>query len=423
MDYSCCSYESFFPCKTLQPNDVICWNNSDETYNILIMNDCVSNDIQWVCNEADTSECVGSPTDTTHWNKWCIKLQDLKNIPPYYPIDLTYKVLHSTTIENVNRRLSEGIKKYDLAVEWSPKNPSLLYCSTNDFISFEINLWKKSYKEPRRQEMKTSRETLVDIIVEIRRHDGDCVKFHHLRNALYTGIFHGNFVNLTNTSGNYRIHGVPSTNSIGPQSMRPLAFDTLMDIMNSVAMAFELIFSENSLDVTMGFQMLLFLTDPTSMSSNVYAGHVCDFILLGSDVFGNTVGAVPKVIHNYIMIEQKSIGHHYALQILANVFENNSFKYEIPQESLNTIESWNSVIPSLVRDLKNVDSNPHVAYNALKCFRKWYLFAGNTIVDPVATERVRECLESIRNYGCQQYSSLEIEAKKLIFLLDNSSKL
>ena len=107
--------------------------------------------------------------------------------------------------------------------------------------------------------------------------------------------------------------------------LRPLALDNLMDVLNSVALSYELIFNGNTVDTLTGLKMLIFLTDATSIH-RVYAAHVSDFILLGHDAFGNNVPAVRDVIYNYVVNERNCIEHHYALQILANSFQNSSLQ-------------------------------------------------------------------------------------------------
>lgn len=418
-------YDSFSTCKHSLQSQKRNWNKSKikvNHYNILVMNEYFANHIRQNC-DTNVDESDNIQHSVENCKKWSITLQELKVIPPYYPIDLTHKVIHSTTIELVHRRLTQCIKTYDIAIKWSSREPSLLYCSTNCLLFFEINLWKKADRDvspPNEHDLETSSES-IDMIIEIRRHDGDCVRFHHLRNILYGAICHEEFLNLKEVcGGDRRIHSINNSdgNCSVPRFMQPLNFDTLIDVMNSVAMAFEMVFSEISLDTTMGLQMLVFLTDSTSIHK-VYAGHVCDFILLGLDVFGNAVVAVPEVIHNYAVSDRQCIEHHYALQILANVFENNSYKLEIPQNYLQAFESWNSVIPSLIKDMKNVVNNPHVAYNAMRCLRNWYLFGGGTVADPTYIREILEYIESIETYGKQYYISLEKESNKLKLLLEN----
>ncbi len=395
----------------------------DNKYNIHTMNEPISNPFRHTCDEVVSSESDTVQRSIEDSNKWSITSQNLKVIPPYYPLDLTHKVVASTTIETVNQRISQCVKLYDLAIKWCARDPSILYCSTNGLLSFEINLWKKIDFESNQEEAKTS-SIIIDMIVEIRRHDGDCVRFHHLRNVLYGAICRGEFLDLNEVYDDRgRIRPINKSpikkNKNAPRFLRPLTFDTLMDVMNSVAMAFEMIFNQTSFDTTMGLQMLVFLTDSSSIQ-RVYAGHVCDFILTGFDVFGNDVAAAPDVIHNFITTEKESIEHHYALKILANVFENNSYSEEIPQSILEQIESWNSVLPSLIIDIKNVVKNPHVAYNGLKCLRQWYLFAGS-IADTSYVDEILESLDAIQTYGNQWYISIEKEASTLRLLLVNNS--
>lgn len=387
-----------------------------ETMSEYLASSCASS-----CQDQTTIEefaSVPSNINTGETRKKYFTKNDLKVIPPLYPLDKTFKVMKKTSADFVSGRLCRSIRMFDLATKWTNSDPTLLYCTTNDFLKFEINLWKQEHDSSTDGDMKSDDE-LCDIIIEIRRYQGDCVRFHQMRNSLYSYICdtetNQSFDEGYKNCNVYRT-SMPTTSNNCTPHLRPLALDNLMDVLNSVTMAYEMIFNQNTVDIVMGLQMLTFLTDSTSIH-RVYAAHVSDFILLGHDIFGNNVPAVRDVIYNYVVKERDCVERHYALQILTNAFENSSLQQEIPTKNANTeIDSWNSVIPSLIRDMKNVERNPHVTYNAIRCLRTWYSLAG-IHAEMSYKDDILSSVEKVRLFGEQWYISLEKESTNLKFAL------
>lgn len=363
---------------------------------------CACRDPTSVIDE-ETSIMPSREGDAIQWN---IKKEDLQTIPPFYPLDRTFKVIKNTTADIISKRLLKCMKVQNLAIKWTSNKPTLLHCSTNDFLKFEINLWKQD--DTSSDEEITRNDDVYNVIVEIRRYAGDCVGFHRLISELFDNICENNY------NGGREENNITTTNNVIP-NLRPLALDNLMDVLNSVATAYELMFNQNSIDTLMGLQMMIFLTDSSSIH-RVYAAHVSDFILLGYDVFDNEVPAVRDVIYNYVANERGSIEHQYALQILTNAFQNSSIQQEIPTNNMPKIDSWNTVIPALILDMDEVEKSPHVAYNAVKCLRTWYCFAGAQ-ADMSYKEQILSSLERVRSYGEQSYISLEREAANLNLVL------
>ncbi len=333
----------------------------------------------------------------------------LKPLPPFYPLERTFKVIKNTTAADISERLIKCIKMYGLAAKWNGKNPTNLHFHTNDFLKFEINLWKQDCSPSEGQSGDS-----CNIILEIRRHEGCCVSFHRLRTSLFNVLCENN-----NNSNVDRCHDDRSANqtgmSISNLHLRPLALDNLMDVLNSVAMAYELILNQNSIDTPTGFRMLLFLTDAKSIH-RVYAAHVSDFLLLGQDVFSNDVPAVKEAIYTYVVETKDCVEHHYALQILTNAFENSSLQQDIPINVQSDLDIWNEIIPSLILDMKNVEKNPHVAYNAVKCLRAWYGLAGDQ-AEMEFKKAILSSLKKVRSFGQQWYSSIEEECNNLTLTL------
>jgi hypothetical protein len=378
----------------------------------------------------ETETAITATTDKA----WSITKNDLKTIPPYYPIDRTSKVIKNTSVDVISERLSTCIKIHNIATTWSSDDPTLLHCSTNDFLKFEINLWKQDNKKNSDDKSgdnvyetcKKESFAREDIMIEIRRHEGDCVNFHRLKNALFDILLVSSEDRQVHYDVNRKRNGrnTPmimsmthkgASNDNGNLHLRPLALDNLMDVLDSVAMAYELIFNENAIDSIMGLQMLIFLTDSRSIH-RVYAAHVSDFLLLGYDTFGNDVPAVRSVIFDYVVKDRDCIEHHYALQILTNIFQNSSLQQEIPISSKPEIEIWNDIIPALLLDIKNYDHNPHLAYNSIKCLRTWYVLAGEHS-DTTYKQEIISCLEQVRSFGKQSYISLETESVNLMMAL------
>lgn len=339
-----------------------------------------------------------------------ITKKHLKSLPPFYPLERTFKVIKNTSAGILSERLIKCIKIHGLATKWNGKNPSSLYCSTNSFLKFEINLWKQESSPAERQNGDS-----CNIIVEIRRHEGCCVSFHRLRAALFTVLCQTN-----NSTNSERYRDDRSSNETGMaisnMHLRPLALDNLMDVLNSVTMAYELIQNQNPIDMQTGFQMLLFLTDAKSIH-RVYAAHVSDFLLLGHDVFSNDIPAVKEAMHKYVIEKRNCVEHHYALQILTNAFEHSSLQQDIPVNVQPDLDTWNEIIPSLMLDMKNVEKNPHVAYNAVKCLRAWFGLAGDQ-ADMKYKKQILSSLKKVRSFGQQWYSSIEEECNNLTMALE-----
>jgi len=289
-----------------------------------------------------------------------------------------------------------------------------------------MNIWKHDTDDTDDSDEKSSgNEAAIEsktnesnVKLEIRRHDGDCVRFHHLRTALFHFLRHGEDstlyqkgLNIHNTTKN--MSRVLQKNTLVPH-LRPLALDNLMDVLHSVALAYELIFHGNMVDTLTGLKMLIFLTDETSIH-RVYASHVSNFILLGFDAFGNEVPAVRDVIYNYVVSERNCIEHHYALQILANSFRNSSLSQDMLEENESGMDMWNvwnEIIPSLILDIEDAETSPHIGYNAVKCMKSWYRLAGDQ-ADKHHNDQILSALEDAISFGEKYYSSLVTESNAL----------
>lgn len=360
----------------------------------------------------DIESCIHHNTSSLKKRReWFITESDIKELPSYYPLDRTYKVLKCISAHDLSERLTKCMKVHNLAMYWDSAHPTRLCCSTNNLLRFEINIWKK-------EAVEKIGEGLDDMIVEIRRHDGDCVIFHRLRRELFNFLYHEQIEEDARMQDKNDIKSIDPSNSnvselVHFPHVRPLAIDNLMDVLNSAASSFELIFNQNSMDTIMGLQVLIFLTDAKSIH-RVYAGHVSDFILIGRDVLGNSVPAARNVIYDYIVNTRNCNEHHYALQILANSFQNSTIQ---PEEILSNdvqpaIVTWNSAIPALILDVENAEYNPHVAYNAAKCIRLWYSLAGSQ-ADMSYREEILSALEKVSSFGEQCYVSLATESNTL----------
>lgn len=367
----------------------------------------------------DDSELASSSQGKSR--KLTITQSDIKLVPPFYPLDRTCKVIENISADELSEHLTKCIRIFNLAANWDVNNPTRLCCSTDNFLKFEINIWKHD-DDTTSQNKSSEKEATVEnkkgesnVILEIRRHDGDCVRFHRLRTALF------NFLRNVDESNNY-VEGLKEHNTTKNMSrvikkstiiphLRPLALDNLMDVLNSVALSYELIFNGNTVDTLTGLKMLIFLSDATSIH-RVYAAHVSDFILLGHDAFGNYVPAVRDVIYNYVVNQRNCIEHHYALQILANSFQNSSLKQDILTNTQPDTEMWNGVLPSLVLDIEDAEKSPHIAYNSIKCIKAWYNLAGEQ-ADKSFNTQILSGLEKAISFGEEFYSSLVTESNEL----------
>jgi len=338
--------------------------------------------------------------------KLTISDNEIHEVPPFYPLELTHKVLLNTTAKTVSERLSECIKAHSLATQWNSDTPTQLRCSTNGFLDLEINVWKRSNGVHDKVPFEKIDERVYDVIIEIRRLDGNCVHFHRLRNSLFDIILRIEQGPICNQDENKHIMQPKVSH------LRPLAIDNLMDILNSAMMAFKLMSNEIHSDKILGLSMMIFLTD-SAIVHPVYAGHISDLILLGYDLFGNEYPELKDAIFKLVVYQKENeVAHQYALQILTNAFQNCSLQYDIPMEIHPEIEIWNSVINSLIIDMDNVETNPHVAYNAMKCLRGWFILSGDQ-ANSSHKQRILDMVDKTRAYGQQRYLSLEEESFNL----------
>lgn len=383
------------------------------------MNNCFFNHITTFLYPNQTFGTVPRLSDDKETKrKWIVTPKDVAEVPTFYPLERTHKVITNMSLDSLSSRLLECIRTHNIAVTWDEKNPTQIYCSTNNFLQFEINIWKRddSNKDGKHETISGPTDKCQgfdNYVIDIRRHDGDCVSFHHLRTELFNFLCNPDSTPKKDSDNS----NFSSNLTIPPEYARPLTIDDLMDILSSVTTAFELIFNPNSLDTVTGLQMLMFLTDAESIH-RVYAGHVCDFIILGHDVFGHSVPAVRDVIYNYAVNERSCIEHHHALQILANSFKNCTLQNH-HTNSNNDIDlyTWNSAIPALIVDIENVETNPHVAFNAMKCIRFWFILAGPR-ADKSHNEKILKVIERTESFGRQWYISLAEESVKLRNAMD-----
>lgn len=345
---------------------------------------------------------------------WSISKNDIKLIPAFYPLGGMYKVV-VISLETLSARLLQCIRTKNIAIDWDPVNPTRLCCNTNTLVRFEINIWKqhpKSHNKDSEAQFQPEESILENVIIEIRRHDGDCVNFHHFRRELFSFILNGE--DLSNDTNAIKRITCP-TNL--PHKIRPLVLDNLINVLNSVIMACDMILKENPIDTAMGLQMLTFLTEPNSIN-RVFAGHVSNFILVGQDILGSSIPTVRDIIFEYVANERNCVEHHYALQIFSNCLQYCTFHQDKNNQDVTNfdaypnLEKWNLVIPTLILDIEDSEKSPHVGYNATKCLRSWYRIAG-THADLSYKEEILSVLERVSLFGERWYMSLAIESKNL----------
>lgn len=432
---------------------------------------------------------------------WRVQDSDLKIFPSHYNLERSAHVIISgdSMAPVISGRISEFARINSLfLIKWNARAPYSIRCTTDDSLCLEVTLWRTSDKLDTEQKENTRNKKSGGIIVEVRRRSGDSLDASKIKSNLFRAVSQSSksrrmqgprqfkearttaakassfpagigALKLSRQSRHHhaqdestanadsatasvpppriasfqRTTSATSTISLSPPLADPPQAELLKKITHTVTRACKLISKldmpgQNSND---GMELLDFLTDAKRHVKESNRTHVCSMILTGLDPLGKE-NEIRNVIHRFGMSNTNPVAHRWAIRIFGNALLNYQ-TYEVsPLGSTNHRDFWRPILPVLMRDMKNVENDPHVAYFAVRCVRAWIILL-KTYTSSVEGDKIckrlkflttgksfetgdgarrstvdmtefKEIILQVAAYGREKYSNIERESMALL---------
>ena len=351
---------------------------------------------------------------------WRVEDSDLKVFPCYCTLERTHVIIYDSTAPVISGRISEFSRINSLFLaRWSNREPHSCHCSTDDFLSLEINLWKVKNAWDNAHKKN-------GILVEVRRRSGDSLDAHKLKNRLIRAIRGPKMTKQRQLFREAKAVNAGRMNDCSPapistiQFTSPLPNDFLKKTVLSVSSASDLIKLKMAPEIKNGMELVDYLTGTKHINA-VNRGQVNTMILTGVDPFGRE-NDVMNVIYEHAVDNSNKAAHRWAIKIVGNALLDvrNGGVILKPRN----FDFWRAIIPVMLQDMKHVDEDPHLACFAVRCLRAWVVakkickISGRTLdsytADSMDPSELKNIIIRMATYGKEKYANLEIESLELL---------
>lgn len=338
---------------------------------------------------------------------WRVNNYDLVPFPSTWTLAPSHITVHNSTAPVISGRISEFARLYSLATQKNSDTPYTLRCTTNTSLVIEINLWKQQQSDDRNDA----------ITVEISKRKGDAFEYRRLKCLLLRAILNGNK------------HTAQEIKSTAPKHRvvnRTPDMKELKSVMHTALMACDLVSSnpQRTQEILTGLQMLIALTNP-ARTNRIFANGVSIMILTGAAISGKSTN-VKETLYSYVLSHDNDIVHQSALTLIANILERFGQMKKNTLQLESVLNLWGNVIPTLVKDMQNVNQSPHTACVAVRCLRALHKINKNIPMKMQVqcflenTHNIRSAITEVWKYGRRQHVALEIEVRKLTAAMNPS---
>jgi hypothetical protein len=329
---------------------------------------------------------------------WRVEFNQLGYMPYMYPLERTHIVITHLNVPVVSGRLSEFARIHSLVAKWSDIVPNSIRFTTAEEIQLDIKLWQ-------------SQKPLGGIIVEAKRYSGDGLQAHRLKCLLFKSL----------TSKKPHFQDAKTNHSIenqkGDQKDKHSRF---VDAMETIETATKLMCSRSTEDIISGLKLIHFLTDPKRVKNEI-SSHVSSIIWVGLDPYKMTMLHATEIIRNYALDCSNKVVHFWAISILGNVFIHQDKRAVLTYREM---EIWSQIIPMLIEDMENFESNPHTACVSIRVLRALIVVRSHLhdnrrrrMFSEEEKDRLKANIGNVVAFGMEQNANIEIEARRLIATL------
>jgi len=339
------------------------------------------------------SEAFGVHSESTIWK---VRHESLTCVPKYVKVARTHVFLNNTDAGIITKRISDCLRKLSIHASFND-NQAMAECESHDSIKFIIQLYRGGGNFAN------------GVIVEIQCMHGCCMRFMECCRSILQAAKNVHKVART------KVARLPVSKMNLPQPRRLGTSCEIIEKQCTLSMKMScicrLIFESGTDSQALGLEMLRDATDPSKIGANHATKAVKSLFDGGYMKVFNYISSLidPKPLVDK-SVEKKFRLRFLALCILSNVLLVASSVGDLPQ--IIQKNSWfvDSLVLTLIEDLKNSKICSNSALQAAKCLNHVVSASQDVKAKAIEIDAVR-AVTIANEYGRYSHAPLEKETE------------